>query len=88
MRANFRVNLRRRKPNLFMIETWLQVSCDGCEEQTLFAATSNITRPIFRKELHDFGWRSIAKYDYCPVCVSDNKHLDGKSIYNNESSAQ
>lgn len=70
-----------------MIETWLQVSCDGCDDDdaTSFAPLPNTTRAEFRKELHSIGWKSFGTLDYCPRCVASKKHLKRRSIFDAES---
>lgn len=66
-----------------MIETWLQVSCDGCDDDdsTFYAAMPNTTRAEFRASLKDAGWRCYGSLDYCPRCVKRRIHLKRKSIY-------
>jgi hypothetical protein len=64
-----------------MIESWLQVSCDGCDA-TVAAGLSNMTRAEFRAEMRKYGWRSAPDgLDYCAKCVAEGKARERKSIY-------
>ena len=61
-----------------MMESWLQVSCDGCErdDAVSFAAHPNTSRAEYRAELRERGWRSRGSNDYCPACVVNrNRHF-------------
>lgn len=64
-----------------MIESWLQVSCDGCEDSTSFDTSPNTTRSDYRAELRRTGWRSYGALDYCPRCVKLGRHKSRGSIY-------
>lgn len=73
-----------------MIESWLQVSCDGCgdsprgEQRTHFHPMPNTTRGEFRADLKASGWRSVGAKDYCPDCVDEGKHRAGTSVFEPE----
>ncbi|MCM3583739.1 hypothetical protein M3795_25040 [Ralstonia pickettii] len=68
-----------------MIETWLQVSCDGCDDPGMVDNTGmpNTTKAVWRKELHSHGWRSYGSKDYCPRCVKGGVHKLRTSVYSN-----
>ena len=69
-----------------MIETWLQVSCDGCDDDdtTFYTEMPNSTRAEFREYLKERGWRCYGSLDYCPKCVKRGKHVARKSIYGSD----
>lgn len=69
-----------------MIESWLQISCDGCdtEDSTATAGMPNLTRLEYRKQMQDYGWRSYGALDYCRSCVEKGRHIERKSIYDSD----
>jgi hypothetical protein len=71
-----------------MIESWLQISCDGCDDDHSvdFASIPNTTRKDYRAGLKENGWRSIGNLDYCPTCVKLGKHKLKKSIFDSDPS--
>ena len=71
-----------------MIESWLQTSCDGCDDRDpAWAELPNTTRAELRNALHKGGWRSFGKLDYCPTCVKLGRHLKRESIYDSTQNA-
>lgn len=70
-----------------MIESWLQITCDGCgdspegEKWTHYCPMPNVTRADFRASLKAKGWRSVGQHDYCPECVKRGTHRAGKSVF-------
>lgn len=56
-----------------MIETSLQITCDGCGE-TEMHHEMDVTRQSVRAylKLH-YGWRSYGKLDYCRACVNNGE---------------
>lgn len=67
-----------------MIESWLQVSCDGCDDDSIANADHpDLTRAEYRRDLYQRGWRSYGALDYCPRCVKRKaKHyVERTSMY-------
>jgi hypothetical protein len=71
-----------------MIESWLQVSCDGCDDDDAdgFTSIPNTTRKEYKAELRERGWRSYGSLDYCPKCVKLGKHKLKTSIFDSDPS--
>jgi hypothetical protein len=59
-----------------MIEVWLQVSCDGCDDPGMVDTSGmpNQTKGEWREWLRSRGWRSYGTLDYCPGCVARGIH--------------
>lgn len=59
-----------------MIETSLQISCDGgwpngsCNE-TVVSEENDITKTEFRHRMEKYGWRCSKKGDFCRRCVTE-----------------
>ena len=67
-----------------MIETWLQLSCDGCDDPNMVDNTdmSDVRKSDWRSEKRIKGWRSYGTLDYCPTCVEKGNHKLRTSIFN------
>jgi len=64
-----------------MIESWLQVSCDGCGV-TFLSPVPDLKRAEFRADYHRYGWKTLNQdRDYCKACVKLGHHKVGHSIY-------
>ncbi len=59
-----------------MIESWLQITCNGCEGTTEQASEPNITYAAFRAEMAGYGWRSVGALDYCRYCVMTGRYKE------------
>ena len=77
-----------------MIETWLQISCDGCgntlagDKCNHYAPNPDLTKTEYRAHLKSKGWRCVGRNDYCPDCVSKDVHRAGKSCFDSTQEAQ
>jgi len=63
-----------------MIESFLQVSCDGCGN-TEQGGESNQTRANLALDLRDRGWLVVRRLHYCPDCVRIKAHVGHQSIF-------
>lgn len=62
-----------------MLETWIQWTCDGCEETETYPSP-NATKQTVRAYLRQCGWRSFGSLDYCHRCVAKGIHRKRESV--------